>query len=59
MSYQYFYPNGMETQPTVVKILVDRKYLPVQWQERELGRAQCHDWAYIDDNPVGDPDANR
>ena len=32
--------------------------LPVQWQERNLGRAQCHDWAYIDDGPVGDPDAN-
>ena len=32
--------------------------LPLQWQERNLGRAQYHESAYIDDGPVGDPDAN-
>ena len=34
------------------------RYLPVQWQERNLGRAQCHDWASTDDGLVRDRDAN-
>ena len=34
------------------------RYLPVEWQERNLGTAQRHDWAYIDNDPVRDPDAN-
>ena len=34
------------------------QYLPVQWQERNLGGAQCLDWTYIDHGPVGVPDAN-
>ena len=33
-------------------------YLPMQWQERNLGRTQCYDFAYIHDGPVGDPEAN-
>ncbi len=34
------------------------QYLSVQWQERNLGRTQWHDRAYINYGPVGDPDAN-
>ena len=32
--------------------------LPVRWQERNLGGAQCQEWAYINNGPVGDPDAS-
>ena len=51
----------MATQPTAVMILLDQTYalVPASAVARaNLGRDQCHDWANINDGPVGDPDAD-
>ena len=57
----HFHLNGMATQPAAVKVLVDQKYAPVPANamvRAKSGIIQCYDLAYIDDGPVGDPDAN-
>ena len=53
----------MATQPTAVKVLVDWKYTPLP--ARAMERAKSGVWptpmiglGFIEDGPVGDPDAN-
>ena len=57
--HPHFYLNEMATQPTAVKILVDRKYAPVAVSAAERAKMGCaqyyHGWAYIDERPRSRP----
>lgn len=48
----------MTTQPSAVKAQVDRKYALVPTSTVARQKIGCQDWAYIDDDPARDPDAN-